>query len=375
MTRKKQEKKQEEIIIEPSWINSFLSRHEDLKKRTPRKLEEERIQNSDDFIITTWFDKIITKFNENNYHPSLIANMDETMLSSKDLRIKVIIPQERKTGVQRMQKETEHITLVVTCFADNTLAKTGVILPLQNLPYNLEDISDTFAWGGTSNGWITRPLFKDWAFKIFIPEIIRRREQLNNTNLPAILFIDAHDSREDTETLKYLKEIKIDVVTFPSHTTHILQPLDAGFFASFKRTLTNLKRHQLKGMKGGKRRKKLLLVTKEALYVASYPEKLRSSWIKTGLYPLNKSKILENELVTPSVNEETIVAPKPKKKRISISNSFITDDEVIQQIEAREREKKEKEAQKGTKKRGRPKKITPSDGKEQENEEKNEDEK
>ena len=113
------------MIISRQWISRFIVRN-NLKRRAPGRLEPERIDQGRVQTVEEWFKLIEPQFQSKKYHPSLIANMDETMLSCKDARVKVIIPKERRTGVKRLSKETEHITLIVTLFADFTLGTSGV---------------------------------------------------------------------------------------------------------------------------------------------------------------------------------------------------------------------------------------------------------
>jgi len=166
--------------------------------------------------------------------------------------------------MRRIEKEEEHITLIVSMWADGTMSKTGVILPLVHLPNDLESLASDFTWAGSSSGLITREIFENWVKNPFIPEIIRRRGLLNNIRAFALLLLDSYSSRECSETLRQLKELNIYILTFEAHVTHICQPLDV----AFKRHLKKLKR-RLKGYKGAARRRPLLEITKEALYATS----------------------------------------------------------------------------------------------------------
>lgn len=198
-------------------------------------------------------------------------------------------------------------------------------------------------------------VFQEWATKVFIPEIIKRREELKNADAPTLLIMDGHDSRRNSNLMKQLQDQKIDVITLPEHSTHLLQPLDIGFFSSFKRQLEKLKFH-LKGLKTAERRKRLLQNTKQALYIAAYPDQLENSWKKSGLHPLNQEIVLQNELVVPREEDQPNSTPKKKRKKFKISSRVLTNSDVIQEIQRQEEEAKQKVAKVGTKKRGRPRK-------------------
>jgi len=339
----------EEVIVPRDFIQTFLTNH-GWKSRVPRKLERERIEGGNCTILEPWYQLVEEQIETKRYHPSLMGNMDETMLSCKDQRVKVIIPSERRSGIRRFDKESEHVTLIVTSFADGTMLKAGVILPLKNLPLSLESLAGSFHWAGTSSGWITTEIFEKWVDEIFIPEIITRRGKLESASAPALLLIDSHSSRECPGALKRLQDLKIDVITFVPHVTHLCQPLDSGPFSIFKRTLSRLKR-KVRGATTAERRPGLLAITKEALHITSYTETILNSWAKTGLHPFSKEVVLDSDAVIDKPLEEK---KNPKAARINITGKIITSDSMIGALNQRDVERTEKQAQEGTKKRGRP---------------------
>jgi len=319
--------------------------------KVPRRLESYRVECGTYQILDSWYNQLEQILQENRYHPSLMCNMDETMLACKEKKTKVIIPKERKTGIQIVDKGAEHITLVVTCFADGPMAKTGVILPLQTLPIQLESIVKDFAWSGNSTGWITAEIFQGWVQNVLIPDILDRRAKIAQENTRALLLIDSHSSRECPEALRLLNQSQIDVFTFEPHVTHLCQPLDCGPFSIFKRKLSVLK-STLSGINGPDRREKLLKIAKQALFETGYPESLQNAWANVGICPFNKDKVLEKDEV---VRSETTESQTSRKRGIKITGTKITDEPIIRAIEERKAKKLEKEANKGTKPRGRPK--------------------
>jgi len=216
-------------------------------------------------------------------------------------------------------------------------------------------MSKRFSFSGSSSGWITTEIFDDWVNVVFIPEITKRREKLKDKNLPALLIVDVHESRRNIKTLEKLKEEKIDVLCLPEHSTHLLQPLDIGYFSNFKRSLESLK-YRLRGQKTQLRRERLLEITFQALYTANFEDHLATIWRKSGIYPFNRKSVLENELVM-QIEDLEKELPKPKKGgRVKISLRCLTDNRLISEIAQEEKETERKKQEKGTNKRGRPKK-------------------
>jgi hypothetical protein len=70
-------------------------------------------------------------------------------------------------------------------------------------------------------GWINADLFAEW-FQHFIECI--------SSHSPAVLFMESQASHITPEILSKASDNGIHLVTFPSHTTHLLQPLDVGVY-------------------------------------------------------------------------------------------------------------------------------------------------
>ena len=51
---------------------------------------------------------------------------------------------------------------------------------------------------------------------------------------PVVLLVDGHTSHINVEVSKFCLENQILLYCLPSHSSHLLQPLDVGFFRSLK---------------------------------------------------------------------------------------------------------------------------------------------
>ena len=76
----------------------------------------------------------------------------------------------------------------------------------------------------SDNGWIMKYLFFEW-FKMFV--------QMIPPSKPVLLVLDGHGSHITIDVIEYARENKIHMLCLPSHTSHVLQPLDVGVFKSF----------------------------------------------------------------------------------------------------------------------------------------------
>ena len=89
---------------------------------------------------------------------------------------------------------------------------------------NTACIPEGTTYGCSDNGWITSKIFLDWL-KFFIKEVKQR---------PLILLCDGHRSHVTLEVILLAHQNDVTIVKFPSHTTHLLQPLDVAVFKGLK---------------------------------------------------------------------------------------------------------------------------------------------
>jgi hypothetical protein len=56
-----------------------------------------------------------------------------------------------------------------------------------------------------------------------------------------LLILDGHGCHVPLEAIEQAKELGLDMITLPLHTSHIVQPLDASCFKSFKTSFKKVK--------------------------------------------------------------------------------------------------------------------------------------
>jgi hypothetical protein len=108
-------------------------------------------------------------------------------------KLKVVV-RSSKTAIKSVFDKNDHITMMVTISAAGFKFIPFIIIKRKTCPNVLKDLieHETMVLGGQSFGWMTR----------------------------IIHYVDI-----------------IQVITFPSHTIHLLQPLEVGVFSSFKASL------------------------------------------------------------------------------------------------------------------------------------------
>jgi hypothetical protein len=234
-----------------SWHLSFLKRHKDLEIVLAKPLEVARHDNGTDETIRAWFDTtIMPLYRLHQYELWMIANSDESFLElAVNRAIKIIKP--KLNGYKRIKEEPglSHMTIVPTVFANGDHARTLLIYPCSTLPkeLTLEDCANDpdHLLTGRAGGWIDKEIFQQYCELVVIPFFEQQRIRHRSPNARGLYIIDGHASRWNAALMQKFAEHGIDVVTLVSHTSHIVQPLDALIFGIFKRRLYKELRQQL----------------------------------------------------------------------------------------------------------------------------------
>ena len=139
----------------------------------------------------------------------------------------------------------------------------------------------------SDNGWINQQLYLQW-FEFFVASIPPAR--------PVLLIEDGHASHISLEVIKLAQENDIHLLCLPSHTTHLLQPLDVGVFKSMKSQFNKACKHFMTSKPGR-------VITSEdlaSLLAVTWPQcmtpvNIMSGFRKCGIYPLNPGAVKDYE--------------------------------------------------------------------------------
>lgn len=323
-----------------AWLDGFLERHQDLKKALAKVVEPQRAAFATKENFDRYFDNLDKLYAACDYDPSMVANFDESYLIWGANRWKVITRATNKYGIVQEPQIGEHNTICVTIFADGTVLNPLVILPLSNMPDDIDpDKWKFFDWTGQKNGWMDKDIFDLYCRGAIIPAFQSRRKKLTGPHRRGLFIVDGHSSRMNPELWKAFADADIDLVTLPAHTSHITQPLDLCVFARFKRFLRPLPGYK-DAYTAAEKRMALLKAAQHSLQMATTSYFIETSWKRSGVLTRNRELILSNPGVLhnapPALNQEQ-ATPSKKRKRINISNCIVTDiiDDVAAELEAR----------------------------------------
>jgi len=75
-------------------------------------------------------------------------------------------------------------------------------------------------------------IFLEWFQSVFIPGADKYRPI--GYNGPLFLILDGHTSHTSYEVIKAARDNNVELIRLPSHSTHMLQPLDLSVFGPLK---------------------------------------------------------------------------------------------------------------------------------------------
>ena len=180
----------------------------------------------------------------NNVHAAFVFNMDESGINeyanAKAKKVLVGFNSGLTSIRYPVRRDTSHATLVACIASDGTSTKPLVIIKELTIRERLVREGWTrrkVMFAHTTTGYINQDVFLDWVVGVFVPEVERRRVELEMPEQQAFLVMDNCTAHTDPPVLRILAEHGVVPVFIPPHGSHVFQPLDRVAFASFKRNL------------------------------------------------------------------------------------------------------------------------------------------
>ncbi|RPA71579.1 CENP-B protein, partial [Ascobolus immersus RN42] len=142
----------------------------------------------------------------------------------------------------------------------------------------------------TPNGYITRENFSFYIEEHFHPLSLK---MMRDPDEHRLIVLDGHDSHLTFRTMQFCYDHKIHVMCFPSHSTHLLQPMDVGVFSP----LANFYKQQVLQWSRTSMRQKMRVcdffpLLHQAREKACTEKNLCSAFAATGLVPLDRERVL-----------------------------------------------------------------------------------
>lgn len=223
-----------------------------------------------------------------------------------------------KKNSKKFSKNCRRVTALITVNAAGESLTTLVILSRKTIPKEIDKETEfrKFEFDYSKTSFITLKIFENFILNHIMPAI-----QNSKKNQRALIILDGHSSRKNKTLLSKLYENEIDVLCLPSHSSHFLQPLDVtvnSVFQTQRAKLTNSS-DWLEIMKS----------TKKSLYFATYEETIKSGFSRTGIYPFDDKKILQDETILKTLNTSDII---DNSQTNSLSGKILTSTEFLNNL-------------------------------------------
>ena len=213
-----------------AWFDGFRRRHPKLSIRSPLPLSYCRARCANMDTINDFFGKLGAIYGRLNLisKPMQIYNCDETGVSVVHKPGKVVAEMGRHKvyAVTSAEKGKTHTILTCVSVSSHILPPMMIFPRKQTPPANFREgaVAQTL-FANSTNGWINNDLFLQW-FKFFLANIPPTQ--------PVLLNMDGHGTHMSIELIELARSSGVHLLCLPSHTTHVLQPLDVGVFKSLK---------------------------------------------------------------------------------------------------------------------------------------------
>ena len=114
-----------------------------------------------------------------------------------------------------------HTTVLLTISADGTCFLPYIMYKSLRLydQWCPKNVIPGAVFNGTEPGWVDESSFFDYLSKLFILKT-------HHLPRPLLLVFDNYSTHLSIKTAKVAIQLDIHILCFPSHGTHILQPLD-----------------------------------------------------------------------------------------------------------------------------------------------------
>jgi len=179
----------------------------------------------------------------------------------------------------------------------------------------IEEKEDAF-FATHPKGYTNTEITFQWFQEVFEP----RTRLAKGINEHGILVLDGHSIHvENYEFVKYAIDHNIHLVCLPSHSTHILQPLDVGIFGLlrtyYKQELEDRVRQQ--GPHDSIKKGDIFPMLQRAKIKTFKPETIRSAWRASGLILFNRNRILSDPIWQAKMVAKTPLATRRPNLRPS----------------------------------------------------------
>lgn len=212
------------------WYRAFFRRHPKLTLRTPEQTSLNRVKAFCKANVEKFFEQLDALLDEHHFPAARIFNMDESGFSTVPTKIGKVIALKglKRVGKLEGAERGTMITMALTVDASGNSMPPFFLFPKKKMQSCfLDNVSDGSAGFANDSGWMAQP-----EFVRYMNHFIGFANPTPSN--PVLLLLDNHDSHLSIEALDLAVKNGVNILSFPPHCSHRLQPLDVSVFGPVK---------------------------------------------------------------------------------------------------------------------------------------------
>ena len=272
-----------------NWTTRFLKRH-GYHRRLQKKLNADRQASEDVDRVAQYFQKLQQVIEQHGIPPDDIWNMDETGFRIGVGKDQLIVTKRKRAHYFGLPENRESATAIECIAANGQYLPAFLILTGQlhmSQWYQQPELHEDTVITVSSSGYSNDQISLEWL-KHFDQHTAKKAKSKNR-----LLILDGHGSHHTIEFIEYCNSHHILPFGLPPHLTHLLQPLDVVVFQPLKhyhaKALDVFVRDGLVNIS----KLEFLSCIQEVRKQAFKETTILSAFRKTGIWPLNPSKVLQ----------------------------------------------------------------------------------
>ena len=277
------------------WWLGFRKRHPQVTIRKPQGLSIARVIHMNKPTETKFFELLEEVYNKYRVFgkPGHVYNTDESGLSLVP-GVKAIVGRLGKKDSNQITsgERGQLITVMICCNAAGDFIPPTVVYKGKRLPTTLfANLPPSTLVLKSDTGYMNRDLFLLW-----LQHFAEHKQDKDQTSM---LVIDGHKSHTmSMEVIEFAKSHHIELVSFPPHTSHVLQPMDIVFYKPLKEYFRDGVRKYMRNNPGKPfTRNEFPAIFKDAYFKVATVHNAVTSFASTGLYPLDMDVIHESAYI------------------------------------------------------------------------------
>ena len=298
-----------------NWVTKFIKRHPDqLKSRFSRRYDYQRAKQENPRVIQQWFDLIQATIQKYGILDDDIYNFDETGFAMGLTATAKVITRAEYYGRRPVLQpgNREWVTVVESISASGWALPPTIIFKAKLYHYAwFDNLPGDWRFEVSANGWTTDEIGLRWLQKCFIPATNSRIKGKYR-----LLILDGHGSHLTPQFDEICAQNNIISICMPPHSSHLLQPLDIGCFASLKRAYGKLVERQIRLGINHIDKLDFLEAYPLARVETFKSATIQNSFIAAGLVPLDADRVISK------LNVQLRTPTPPQSRPSSRSSAF-----------------------------------------------------